>query len=268
MTSGASGPVALPSFRLEGRLAVITGASEGIGLLFARAFAASGATVVLAARSVDNLGQACELIKAEGGNAHVVQTDVTSVAALGDLASKAAEIARANGERLILVNNAGFGFTKVAVDVTEEDWDALFDTHAKATFFSCQKHAAFMLEEGYGKIINMSSTWSASSDAGKAPYSSAKAAISRMTAALSTEWAKDGIRVNALGPTTTMTDFTTKSMRDRPDRAAKLLSRIPIGRFAEPQDLIGAAVFLASEASDFITGQTLFVDGGWNAAGC
>lgn len=267
MTSAASDPLALPSFRLDGRLAVITGASEGIGCLFARVFAASGATVVMAARSLDKLEHARNAIAAEGGNAHVAQTDVTSIESLAALASKASEIARAGGEKLILVNNAGFGFTKLAVDITEQDWDAIFDTHAKATFFSSQKHAAFMLEQGYGKIINMSSTWSASSDVGKAPYSSAKAAISRMTAALSTEWAKDGIRVNALAPTTTMTEFTSKSMQERPDRAAKLLSRIPIGRFAQPEDLVGAAIFLASEASDFITGQTLFVDGGWNAAG-
>jgi NAD(P)-dependent dehydrogenase (short-subunit alcohol dehydrogenase family) len=258
----------VPSFRLDGRLVVVTGASEGIGSAFARVFAASGATVVLASRSRDKLERVRTAIVAAGGRAEVVPTDVTRIEALIELAARASEIARANGEKLVLVNNAGYGFTKPAIDVSAADWDTLFDTHARATFFSCQKHAAYMLEQGYGKIINMSSTWSASSDDGKAPYSSAKAAISRLTAALSTEWARHGIRVNALAPTATMTEFTSRAMEQRPDRAERLLSRIPIGRFAKPEDLAGAAIFLASEASDFVTGQTLFVDGGWNAAGC
>lgn len=257
----------VPSFRLDGRLAVVTGASEGIGRMFARAFAASGASVVLAARNRAKLELVRDTILAEGGQAEVVPTDVTSIASLDGLAVRASEIAGADGRKMVLVNNAGFGFTRPAVDVSLTEWDELFDTHARATFFSCQKHAAYMLDQGYGKIINMSSTWSASSDDGKAPYCSVKAAISQLTAALSTEWARHGLRVNALAPTATMTEFTARSMEARPDRAEKLLSRIPIGRFARPEDLIGAAIFLASEASDFITGQTLFVDGGWNAAG-
>ena len=122
-----------------------------------------------------------------------------------------------------------------------------------------------MIERGYGKIINLSSTWSASTDMGKSVYGVAKAGVSYLTAALSTEWAPLGVRVNAIAPTSTLTESTSRSFRENEARAQKLLSRIKLGRFAEPSDLVGAAVFLASPASDFITGHTLFVDGGWRA---
>ena len=167
-------------------------------------------------------------------------------------------------DRLVLVNNAGLGFTKAALDVTEEDWDALIDLHVKGTFFCSQQIGGLMLERGYGKIINLSSTWAAATDVGKSVYCAAKAAISHLTAALSTEWAPQGVRVNALAPATTMTDFVEghDGGESRAGRAAAS-SRIKLGRFAQPDDLIGAAVFLASAASDFVTGQTLFVDGGF-----
>ena len=166
---------------------------------------------------------------------------------------------------LVLVNCAGFGFTKPALDITEEDWDKVLDVHAKGTFFCCQSFGRLMIERRYGKIINLSSTWSASTDAGKSVYGAAKAGVSYLTAALSTEWAPLGVRVNAIAPTSTLTESTTRSFRENEERAQRLLSRIKLGRFAEPSDLVGAAVFLASPASDFITGHTLFVDGGWHA---
>jgi 2-deoxy-D-gluconate 3-dehydrogenase len=124
-----------------------------------------------------------------------------------------------------------------------------------------------MIERGYGKIINLSSTWSASTDVGKSVYGAAKAAVSYLTAALSTEWAPLGVRVNAIAPTTTLSDSTKHALEQNPVRATALLSRIKLGRFAEPADLLGAALFLASPASDFVTGHTLFVDGGWHALG-
>jgi 2-deoxy-D-gluconate 3-dehydrogenase len=163
------------------------------------------------------------------------------------------------------VNCAGFGFTKPALDTAEEEWDKVVDVHAKGTFFCCQAFARTMIDRGYGKIINLSSTWSVSTDAGKSVYGIAKAAVSYMTAALSTEWAPLGVRVNAIAPTTTATETTMKNLQTQSGRAEKLLSRIKLGRFAQPSDLVGAAIFLASPASDFITGQTIFVDGGWNA---
>jgi len=249
----------LASFRLDDRLIVVTGASEGIGRAFAECFAKAGAQLVLASRRKDKLD---EVRRAIGGNAEVVPTDVTK---LDDIARLAASVAAlAKGRKLVLVNNAGFGHTKAAAEVSEEEWDRLHDTHVKGTFFCCQKIGALMLARGYGKIVNLSSSWSVSTDAGKAAYGAAKAAVRHLTAALSTEWAPRGVRVNAIAPTATLTDFVKKTFAASPERAERLKSRIKLGRFAQPDDLLGAALFLSSAASDFVTGQTIFVDGGFS----
>jgi len=161
------------------------------------------------------------------------------------------------------VNNAGFGFTKAALDVTEQDWNNVFDTHAKGAFFCSQQIGPLMIERGYGKIINMSSTWSAATLSGKSVYCAAKAAVSHLTAALSTEWAPLGVRVNALAPGTTTTDSAKERILREPERFEGMRNRIKLGEFANPSDLVGAAIYLASAASDYVTGQTLFVDGGY-----
>ncbi len=263
---------ALPSFRLDGRLAVITGASDGIGRAFALAYARAGAEVVLASRTREKLLEVQRSVQAAGGKAHVILTDVGKVDDIRSLAREVSVIlndsSRGKGSdlALVLVNCAGFGFTKPALDITEEDWDKILDVHAKGTFFCCQSFGRLMIERRYGKIINLSSTWSASTDAGKSVYGAAKAGVSYLTAALSTEWAPLGVRVNAVAPTSTLTESTTRTFRENEERAQRLLSRIKLGRFADPSDLVGAAVFLASPASDFVTGHTLFVDGGWHAA--
>ncbi len=264
MTGGSS--ELLPSFRLDDRIAVVTGASDGIGRVLALAFSAAGAKVVLFSRRREKLDVVAADIVAAGGTAVVVAGDVTQGADLARLASATKEAATGSGRSIVLVNNAGIGFTKPAIETTEEDWDGLFNVHARATFFCCKAIAPLMIEHGYGKIINMSSTWAESTDAGKAAYSAAKAAITRLTAGLSTEWAPLGLRVNALAPTTTLTDFTARNMTANPERAARLLAKIKLGRYAEPADMVGPAIFLASAASDFVTGHTLFVDGGWHAA--
>jgi 2-deoxy-D-gluconate 3-dehydrogenase len=217
--------------------------------------------VVLASRRKDKLESVRQAIVASGGRAEVVPTDVSRLDDIGNLADAVSRLA--NDRRLVLVNNAGFGFTKAALNTSEEEWDVLFDTHVRGTFFCAQKIGAMMIARGYGKIVNMSSAWSDATDAGKSAYCAAKAAVSHLTAALSTEWAPLGVRVNALAPTATMTDFTARVMASNPERAKRLLERIKLGRFAQTSDLLGAAVFLASGASDFVTGQTLFVDGGF-----
>jgi 2-deoxy-D-gluconate 3-dehydrogenase len=251
----------LPSFRLDGRLAVITGASEGIGWTLALAFARSGAKLLLAARRQERLDELARLVAAEGGSAATLKTDVTVIADLKRLGEKAAELS-APDMPMILVNNAGFGFTKLVGDVGEDDWSRLIDTHLKGTFFACQQVGGVMVKRGYGKIINLGSAWGETSDVGKVPYCTAKAGIAHMSRALATEWGRHGVRVNTLAPTATLTDFTANTMQQRPDRAERIVSRIKLGRFAEPRDLVGGALFLASEASDFITGHTLYVDGG------
>jgi 2-deoxy-D-gluconate 3-dehydrogenase len=260
----SSGPrTGLPSFRLDKRLVVVTGASEGLGRAFALAFAEAGARIVLSSRRKEKLEEVKKQIEAIGGIAMVVAADV---ARLDDIKELAAAVARLDhGQGLVLVNNAGLGHTRPALATTEEEWDRLMDVHLKGTFFCSKEIAPLMITRGYGKIVNMSSTWAQTSDIGKAAYGAAKAGISRLTAALSTEWAPHGVRVNALAPTATLTDSTSTSMIDNPDRAERLLAHIRLGRFAEPYDIVGPALFLASEASDFVTGHTLFVDGGWTA---
>ena len=257
----------LPSFRLDGRLAVITGASQGIGRAFALAYSRVGAEVVLVSRSREKLLEVQRAVEAAGGRAHVICADVSKIEDIRQLGQGFSKLVEGRDLGLVLVNCAGFGLTKPALEVTEEDWDRVLDVHAKGTFFCCQIFGRRMIERGYGKIINLSSTWSASTDLGKSIYGAAKAGVSYLTAAFSTEWAPLGVRVNAIAPTSTLTESTSLAFRENEARAERLRSRIKLGRFAEPSDLVGAALFLASPASDFISGQTLFVDGGWRAAG-
>jgi len=257
----------VPSFRLDGRIAAITGASEGIGRSFALAYSRSGAEVILVSRRREKLLEVKQAITAGGGKAHVISADLTRLADIASLAEGVSRIVEGRAERLILVNNAGFAFTKAALDVTEEDWDRILDLHVKASFFCSQFIGRLMIARGYGKIINMSSTWSASTDVGKSTYGLAKAAVSHLTAALSTEWAPLGVRVNAIAPAATLSDNTIRHLQEHPEQAQRRLARIKLGRFGEPADLVGAAIFLGSPASDFVTGHTLFVDGGWHAAG-
>ena len=257
----------LPSFRLDGRLAVVTGSSAGIGQVIAESYALSGAEVVLVSRRPEQLAAVQRGIQSQGGRAYVMAADISKLEDIRRLETGVSKLNANRASGMILVNCAGFGFTKAALETTEEDWDRLVDLHAKGTFFCCQAFAPRMIEQGYGKIINLSSTWCASTDVGKSVYGIAKAAVSYMTAALSTEWAPLGVRVNAIAPTTTATESTVRSLQMQQGRAERLVGRIKLGRFAQPCDLVGAAIFLAGPASDFITGQTLFVDGGWHAGG-
>ncbi len=253
----------LASFRLDDRLIVVTGAREGIGRVFAESFARAGASIVLASRRREKLEEVRDAIEAQGGKADIVLTDVRQLGEIRALGDAVRRLVQGDSRKLVLVNNAGFGFTKPAVEVTEQDWNTLFETHAKGAFFCSQQIGALMIERGYGKIINMSSTWAVATQSGKSVYCSAKAAVSHLTAALSTEWAPLGVRVNALAPTTTTTDFVKDMAAKNPARFEELRSRIKLGQFAKPSDLVGAAIYLASGASDFVTGQTLFVDGGF-----
>lgn len=253
----------LTSFRLDDRLIVVTGASEGIGRAFAESFARAGARIVLVSRRPEKLEEVRRAITDRGGNAEVVTADVRNVATIRALAETVRRLVQSDKRKLVLVNNAGFGFTKPIAEVTEQDWETMFDTHVKGAFFCSQQIGALMIERGYGKIINMSSTWSVATQAGKTVYCAAKAAVSHLTAALSTEWAPLGVRVNALAPGSTTTDSANERMLKDPARFKQMRNRIKLGDFAKPSDLVGAAIYLASGASDYVTGQTLFVDGGF-----
>lgn len=261
--SAASGEtLERPSFSLEGRLAVVTGASEGIGRGLALTFAGAGARLALVSRAPERLAEILAAIEALGVEAHAYRADLCVLAEVERLARA---VTAGQGVPSILVNSAGAPLTKPAFDVTEEEWDLVMDTGLKGMFFTCLAFGRAMAEHGYGKIINLASTYSESVAPGKSVYAIAKAGVAHLTRALALEWAPRGVRVNALAPTLTVTP-TRQAVLANPERMQFLLARIPMGRYAEPSDLAGAGLFLASAASDFVTGQILYVDGGWHAA--
>jgi len=251
----------LAQFSLEGRVAVVTGATEGIGRGLAAGLAHAGADVVVCGRREDALREVLGEVVRTGRRGEACPLDVCEMAGIERLRDFTLE---RFGKVDILVNAAGFTVTKPAWDMTEDEWDRMVDTGFKGLFFCCQIIGAAMRSRGYGKIINLSSTFSRSIIKGRSVYGGIKAGVTHLTEALAMEWAPDGIRVNALAPTAVLTPSRESLLQG--EVLERILSRIPLGRLATPDDLTGAAVYLASAASDFVTGQTLFVDGGWVAA--
>ena len=245
---------------LQGALSVVIGAGSGIGAAIAQAFADAGSRLVLAGRSRERLAQTYDLATQAGATADIETVDVSAPASLEAFAER---VLRQYGPPTVLVNSAGGPLTKPALDVTVDEWDGIQDAHLRGTFFACQLFARGMVPAGYGKIINLSSTWATTVGPGRSVYAAAKAGVSHLTAALAAEWAPLGIRVNALAPTATLSPSREQMFSGDPQRQQWLLERIPLGRLATPADMVGPALFLASPASDFVTGHTLFVDGGW-----
>jgi 2-dehydro-3-deoxy-D-gluconate 5-dehydrogenase len=250
----------LDRFSLAGRVAIVTGASEGIGESIALGLAEAGAEVLICSRREEKLKNVKAEIEKTGGKADLFVLDVCK---LGDIERLRDFALKQYGRIDILVNNAAFTVTKPAWEVTEDEWNLMMDTGFKGLFFCCQIIGSTMRQRKYGKIINLSSTFSKSIIKGRSVYGGIKAGVSHLTEALALEWGVDGIRVNALAPTAVL----TPSRRDllKGEVLERILSRIPLGRLAAPEDLVNAAVYLSSPASDFITGHTLFVDGGWIA---
>lgn len=247
-------------FDLSGSLAVVVGGSEGIGAAMAEAFVAAGARVVIAGRNRSRLTATARRVADAGADVVAETVDVRAPDSVRDLA---ATVESREGTPAILVNSAGRTETKAAFDLTVEEWDAVHETQLRGTFLACQAFGRAMASAGYGKIINLSSTWAATVGPGRSAYCAAKAGVSHLTAALAAEWAADGVRVNAIAPTATRTPGVERRLEGDAGREEYLRSRIPLGRLAEPYDLVGAALFLAAPTSDFVTGHTLFVDGGW-----
>ena len=261
------GRVPSPSGRwtvdLSGTVSVVIGGSVGIGKAISVGLAQAGSRVIATARDAARLAETLELAAAAGGQAYAEVVDVTSAPSVLALAET---VVGHYGVPTVLVNSAGVMVAKPAFDITPEEWDLVHSTQLRGPFLTCQAFGRAMAEKGYGKIINFSSTWAFTVSHGRSTYSAAKAGVSHLTAALAYEWAPLGVRVNAIAPTTTMTPAVQERLTAEPDREAYMLDRIPLGRLATPQDIVGAAMFLASTASDFITGETILVDGGWRTA--
>jgi NAD(P)-dependent dehydrogenase (short-subunit alcohol dehydrogenase family) len=251
-----------PSFSLEGRRALITGASRGIGAALAIGMARAGADVALAARDLKSLKSVEDTIKAERHDALAIAIDVRDAGA----ARWAVEDARSQlGGLDILINNAGVEEVRDSLEVDEALWDKIVDTNLKGAFFCAQAAARGMADAGGGTILNVCSLTSEVGVPTAVPYGSSKSGLLGMTRALATEWATRGIRVNAIGPGYFRTALTDVFYRDARWQEA-MLNKIPMRRFGHTDDLVGAAIFLCSDAAAYITGQCLYVDGGYMAS--
>lgn len=248
-------------FGIDGSVAVVTGATRGIGLGVAEVLAGAGAHVAVAGRDFDAAAQAADAITTGGGSAWPVRLDVADVEQI----ATAMELVRDHfGSLDILVNNAGLGANHPAEDVSEEDWDEMMDVNLKGLFFCCQAAGKIMLGQGRGRIINISSQAGVVGIRDHAVYSASKGGVNMLTKVLALEWSARGVNVNAVAPTFIHTPGTAERL-DQPDFLAGVLDRIPAGRVGTIADVAAAVVYLASPAADMITGHVLLVDGGWTA---
>ena len=245
-------------FDLSGQVAIVTGTSRGLGQYFARALARAGADLVLTSRNRETLREMEEEVKSLGRRSVSLELDVRDHSSIQRMAEEAQ---KAFGQIHILVNNAGCNVRKPAVDVTWDDWNLVLDTNLRGSFFVAQAVARGMIEHGYGRIINIGSVTSVFGFAGLGPYCASRGGIRQLTMSLADDWGKHGVTVNCLAPGWFKT-AQNKMLYEDPEWVAYLTDRIPVKRPGLPNDLDGAVVFLASEASRYITGQTLLVDGG------
>jgi NAD(P)-dependent dehydrogenase (short-subunit alcohol dehydrogenase family) len=237
-----------PSFDLDGRVALVTGASRGIGHDLALALQGAGATVVSGVRSGDAPTQSVSM----------ELRDVDSIRAAVD------EVVDRHGRIDILVNNAGVGTNHDALDATEAEWDELIDVNLKGLFFACQAAGRHMVPAGYGRIVNMSSQAGHVGIQRHAGYSASKGGVELLTKVLALEWGPHGVTVNAVAPTFVRTPGTAERL-DRPEFLQDVLTRIPIGRVGTTTEVAAAVIFLASESAGLVNGTSLVVDGGWTA---
>jgi gluconate 5-dehydrogenase len=245
-------------FDLTGQVAIVTGTSRGLGQYFARALAKAGADLVLTSRTRESLVPFESEIRALGRRAVSLELDVRSQESIEKMAADAED---AYGQIHILVNNAGCNIRKPALDVQWEDWNKILDTNLRGSFFVAQAVARRMIARGYGRIVNIGSVTCVAGYAGLAPYGASRGGVRQMTMSLADDWGKHGVTVNCLAPGWFRTE-QTKVLYENQEWVDYLVDRIPMKRPGQPNDLDGAVVFLASESSRYITGQTLLVDGG------
>lgn len=246
-------------FDLSGKVAIITGGNRGIGFAIAKGLASAGAAVVIANRNAGEGQKAAGTLTSEGFRAIGVQTDVSDKSSVSNLVQAViAEFNRID----ILVNSAGVIQRGAVEDFTEEQWDYIMNINLKGLFFCCQLAGKEMIKRKKGKIINISSNVSEVIQNLRVVYAVSKAGVSHLTRGLALEWARYNINVNAIGPGPTITELNKKYFEENPDDLQERLDSIPMARVGNPLDHVGAAIFLASDASDYVTGQTLLVDGG------
>jgi len=248
-------------FGIKDRVAVVTGASRGLGRGLAKALARSGAVVAAAARGSDELETLAGEIRGEGGRCETFVMDIRDLESISSVFQRIAErFSRID----ILVNNAGMGSPVPAVDITEAEWDWMMDLNLKGTFFCCQAAGRIMLAQGKGRIVNISSQASVVAIPGEAVYCASKGGLNMLTKVLAVEWSGRGVTVNAVGPTFIRTPGTAERL-DNPEFLSGVLAKLPRGRVATIEDVAGAVIYLASDAADMVTGTLLLVDGGWTA---
>jgi len=250
----------LDKFSVKGKVAIVTGASRGIGKVMSLTLAEGGADVVVAARTLEKLEALSEQIRLLNRNCLVCETDITEANNIEMMVEKTIH---KFGKVDILVNNAGMNIRKRAIDLTEPEWDRILNTNLKSYFFCAQAVAREMAKRNGGKIINIASIRSVIAPPMAPAYTASKGGVSQLTKALAVEWAPLNIRVNAIAPGYTETELTAHFKEKEKDLYEKIRERTALKRWGLPEDFAGTLIYLASDASDYMTGQTLYVDGGY-----
>ena len=248
-------------FNLSGKVAIVTGAGRGLGYDIALALAKYGADVVVCSRTVSELEKVAGAVEAMGRRVMIHPLDLNNIQEIQPMVDRAVEVF---GHIDILVNNAGINRPQPAVEVTEENWDQVMNTNLKGLFFCAQAVGRVMIHQKKGKIINISSDAGTVGLPGRAVYCASKGGVNLITKVLAIEWAAHKIHVNAIAPAFIETPLT-KPMLKEPDFRDYVIGNTPLGRVGEPRDVSGAVVFLASRASDYMTGHVMLIDGGWTA---
>ena len=250
----------LDLFRLDGRRAVVTGGAKGLGEVMATALAQAGADVAIVSRTLDDCQATAQAIAhSTGRRAIAVAADVTRQ---DDVERMAAEVEQALGPIDILINSAGVNVRGAAHELAESDWDLVVAVNLKAPFLCSRRFGPRMCERGWGRVINMGSILSVIAMPGRAAYASAKAGVVNLTRVLALEWANSGVTVNAICPGPFATEINRPILND-PAKYKAFVEKLPVGRWGDLHEIAGPALFLASNAASYITGSTLFVDGGW-----
>jgi len=245
-------------FDLTGKVAIVTGGGRGIGRAVSLGLAQSGASVVVASRTPKEVEGVAEEIKKMGGKALAMVTDLTVNDQLENLVNATV---KEFGRIDILVNNAARSFLRSLLDLREDGWDKVFNTNVKVVWLLSRLVARKMIEQKGGRIINITTVGAEKAELGMGAYGCSKAALKMLTRCMAREWAQFGIQVNAVGPGLTKTDFS-KPIWSNPEVAKHVSAAIPMGRLAEPEEMVGSVLFLASDAAQFITGHSIYVDGG------